>query len=165
MGIDRSKKIFELRVFKRMTYRQLGEVFGISGERVNQIIRKCYRIFCVALDRQERLLKIKNIPLEAPKEYFITLNDLSVRTRMALLAANIKEFEDLAKYRSREILSLRQIGKKGLTEITNLMRLRGISFRDDGSFHGGVGCAGQARRRLSVISNFKNVMSCPFEGF
>jgi len=129
MSIGRDKSILKFRLFKGMTYRQIGELKGISGGRVEQIVSRCYRIFCWSLEREERLFKIKNIPLEPPKENFVTLDDLSIRSRNALRSANIKEFEDLAKFRERDILKLRQIGKKGLTEITNLMKLRGISFR------------------------------------
>ncbi len=129
MSIGRDKSVFEFRLFKGMTYRQIGELLGISQERVRQIVKRCYRVFCWSLERQEKLFKIKNVPLEKPKENLVTLDDLSIRSRNALMSANIKEFEDLAKFRERDILRLRNIGKQGLTEITNLMKLRGISFR------------------------------------
>jgi len=129
MSIGRDKSVLEFRLLKGMTYRQIGELLGISQERVRQIVKRCYRVFCWSLERQEKLLNIKNVPLEKPKENLVTLDDLSIRSRNALLSANIKEFEDLAKFREKDILSLRNIGKKGLTEITNLMKLRGISFR------------------------------------
>ena len=129
MSIGRDKSILEFRLFKGMSYRQIGKLLGISQERVRYILNRCYQVMCATLERQEKLLNIKNARLEPPKENLVMLEDLSIRTCNALRSANIKDFEDLAKFREKDILELRQVGMKGITEIKNMMKLRGITFR------------------------------------
>ncbi len=120
---DRNQEIVKLRVFKRMTYGQLSDVFGITEERIRQIIYKCYRGMCRDLERSERFRAFGGAQCS------LSLDDLPVMTRNALRSANIKRVEDLSRFSEEGLLNIPYIGLKGLRAIERLMHLHGISFR------------------------------------
>ena len=51
---DRDKEIVQKYLTQKTTYKKLGEVYGISGERVRQILVKFYRKVRAAYLKKER---------------------------------------------------------------------------------------------------------------
>ena len=121
--MDRNQKIIELRLFKRMSCKQLADQFGISPGRVQQIIKRCYRVMCKGMERSERLNHFGEV--QCP----LSLDDLPIKARNALRSVNVQQVEDLARFSEADLLDIPNIGLRRLRSIERLMHLHGISFR------------------------------------
>lgn len=108
-GIDeREKTIKDLRE-KGMTFKKIGEKFGISGNRVSQILHNIKR-----KEKRHELLKEKAGTTE------IIYLPVSVRLYNALKEKNILDLKDTEKMTDFELLSIKNIGKRTLCEIRSL---------------------------------------------
>lgn len=112
---------------------KIGQLFGMSRERVRQIIKRWYRNFCKVWDKQDSIAeakeKAKSEGLEFMEDDCITLKDLSVRAQRLLIKHGVKDFEDLAKFSDRQLAGIKGLGRKNIKEIIALMKLRGICCR------------------------------------
>ena len=120
---DRNQEIVKLRLFKRMSYKQLADLFGISTGRVHDIIKRCYRVMCRDLERLERLSRFGEV--QCP----LSLDDLPIKARNALRSVNVQRVEDLGRFSEADLLDIPNIGLRRLRAIARLMHLHGISFR------------------------------------
>ena len=121
--MDRNQKIVELRLFKRMSSRQLADRFGISVGRVHQIIKRCYQVMCRGMERSERLRRFGDA--QCP----LSLDDLPIEARKALRTVNVQRVEDLARFSEEALLDIPNIGMRRLRAIERLMHLHGINVR------------------------------------
>lgn len=97
-----------------MTYRQIGERLGVSRGRAAQIVHKVKRIQAYA--SLEYNGKIESLPI-------------SVRTYNALLNAGITEIDQIPNLSSRELLKLKNFGRKSLRELETVLMERGLKLR------------------------------------
>ena len=96
----KERQIYKLRLADK-SLRVIGKEFGVTGERIRQIECKILR----------KLERAKN-----PGPY----GKLSVRAENALREAGIKSIAEARKLEDRQLLMLRNVGKKTLNEIKPL---------------------------------------------
>lgn len=73
-----------------------------------------------------------NKEAEVKEEKKILIGELNLSTRLnnALLNAGITNLNDLSKYKQDEVINFRGMGKKSLTELTDVMAIHDIKFLD-----------------------------------
>lgn len=111
--IMRNKKIADMRN-NGMTYKKIGIQFGISNERVRQIVVKEERKREEATNKTKKIVEydgqnLCDIPLDGI--------GLSVRAFNCLLNANIKTMGELMKKSERELMKMKNVGRVTSREI------------------------------------------------
>lgn len=120
---------------KRQTLRAIGERFEVGGERIRQLesralsrLRHSSRIGYFRLLTQtglEKMLCMKEVPLIGRRvEDF----ELSARTLNAVRSKHIGTLVELASKTEREMLKIRNFGRKGLLELKSLLQSLGLDF-------------------------------------
>ena len=101
-----------------MTYEDLGELYGISKQRVGQIIHKYLRRVREAMDRIDRMMTA-----EEENENGIEILDLSLRAYNALKRADISTIEDIKSV--EQLRQLRNVGEHTVYEIVEALKVEG----------------------------------------
>lgn len=73
-------------------------------------------------------IKEKKLLTLLPIKYYYYIYDLSERTINCLKAADIETLGDLVQYKKKDLLKLRNFGKKSLYEVEKLVELNGLEF-------------------------------------
>lgn len=103
----KENEILKDRLFKCLTYKEIGEKWGKSTERIRQIIMKLYMQLCWKNNKR------------SPS--YITISQLSYRVQKCLLTANIKSIRQLRNISMNKLLNIKNLGKYGLKEILILL--------------------------------------------
>lgn len=138
----------------KMNLREISEQLDLSGTSVGSIIHRSIRrlklqqrlksIYAVPLtwDTVSKLVsevtppkpaksaKIKVAPEEAMRYRIIDL-DISVRTMNFMIAAEVVTLADLLKFSEDDLYKFRNVGKKSIFEITELLRKYRLSLRKE----------------------------------
>ena len=156
----RDLAIIEMRLVQTSSYKTIGEKFGISVERVRQIITRYHRKMASYLER-EQLIK-KKIETESPHFVHVAFSDLSKGIQTALKSRGIPTTsEGLTRYSASDLLRFKGIGRKSLQEIAALLRMRGFNFFEEfGRGDGWDGMAGLFRKMLFIARNQEVSLSC-----
>lgn len=121
---------FDLRSTKP-TYKEIGQRLGVTGEAVKQLIKRGLR----KLRRKQRgeslkscLLQLEEINTPETNPLLIPLEELdfSVRCIICFRIAGIKYVWQLIQKKDYELLRIRNLGRKSLAEITNLLSKFGL---------------------------------------
>lgn len=95
------------------TLRKIAEEFGISAERVKQILQR--------IDKAEKhRMEVMNKPYVLQG---------SVRLRNALREGGINDLRDLREYTERDLLKMRNLGPRSLKELYAIIDPLGISLK------------------------------------
>lgn len=122
---------------QRLKLDEIGRAIGVSGERVRQLEAKAlaklghprHTIFeCFIKSRIGRLERIGSTPLlERDLECFA----VSDRTLKALYAAGIRTIGELIGKTQVDVLKIRNLGLKSMTELKVSLSLRGLDFKPE----------------------------------
>lgn len=114
--IEREKKILELRV--DYTLKEIGEMFGLSKERIRQI--EAIALRRIALSKRFR--EDGPITLESDIERL----DLPIRAYNCLRKSDINTIGNIIKSGLSNLLKIRNLGRKSIQEIRNELRRCGF---------------------------------------
>lgn len=144
MPDQRDAEILRMRYKKDMSYTEIGETLGISGERVRQIVIKClrylrkpaqlrfleYGVYGVVRKLQVQVWDLETQSSEnVPRLDDAPLGALRLRPRTynCLLRADLKTIADVLKLSAAELLSIRSLGVKALEEIVDALEGQGFN--------------------------------------
>lgn len=150
---DKHMMVFFSRYSNKLTYREIGEVLGITSSRVGQILHKANRKMGNRANRylivpkqeyfimqkkfimsQKEIDTLTNLVKTAEKSGYVVVNDnkyiieldLSVRSYNALKRAGIETLSDLAQYTQEELANIRLLGRHSLNEIVEKAKENGV---------------------------------------
>lgn len=155
----REKNVLEYRYINRYTFKQIGEIYNVTHQRIRQIEKKAIRklrhpsrtelyLFDVMDEAYNRgfeagLVKgfnegLKHDSCETLKAYTYTIKpipieelNLSVRTLNCLIRNGIKNTEDLLRCDIQQLMKMRNFGEKCLHELVEEAKRYGIYILDD----------------------------------
>ena len=162
--LPREEKTIELYYKEGLTLKEIGKEFGVSSERIRQVLYKALRrlkhpsrlkVFLQgikALQEKEtlkseleleiaklskKLYEIKNNPKEFLKDYSekkilnagIDELELSLRTYNCLRRAKINNIYDLTQKTEKELMKIRNLGKKSCREIVLKLKENGYFLK------------------------------------
>jgi len=127
-----------------LTFREIGERFGHSGERVRQMYHLAQRrlrafqygpcdltsvhAWLVQMNLQSVVVPLPEIEARGGPRPF---NALSPRSQNLLSAMEVDSFEELSKYTERQLLKTRNFGRKSLRELREALHAHGLSFKKE----------------------------------
>lgn len=158
MMLRESKIAIEYFFDESSTLRSIGKNYGVTPERVRQILCKIMRklkheknkeSLLGYLDADFKALVLKRDELEKPlKDIYAKIEnyhknrvlakyvnddtwilELSIRAQNALKQANIKTVAELCALSEKDLLTLRHFGKKSLPEIKEFLAFIGLSLK------------------------------------
>lgn len=141
---ERNTLMFDDRMFNRMTYKEIGEKYGVSTNRARQIIQHRYRVLKHSLSIRRRYIpELKNriqelkdelvkskyiINKASSNESFIFIDDLDLsnRTRNCLKNMGITTLNEASLLKDYDFLAWPNFGKKSLNELRYLIKANGL---------------------------------------
>ena len=137
---DRDRAIIQLRYQERNTYKQIGDIIGVSIERVRSLDAKLVWSFCKPPFRgyikygkeayEAMIAERKEAELKAYNENILQRRledlDLSVRSFNCIKKGGVDVVKDFAFYTEEQILNIRNLGKKSIIEIATKLVALGI---------------------------------------
>lgn len=114
---ERDEKILELR--KKYTLQSIGEMFGLTRERIRQIEARALRR--IALSKRFK----ENGPITVKSD--IERLELSIRAYNCLRKSNINTIENILESGPLKLLEIKSLGYKSIQEIKNEMRHCGFN--------------------------------------
>ena len=133
------KEILEMRLHGA-TFEKIGKEFGVSKERIRQILSRIFQKICYQCrDVSSELYELKELRLKVndlmeshriDNEKYTCIEKLGLpyRTLNALINAGIGSIEHLCKLDEEAIYNLRGIGKIGIDEIKKKITEMGLSL-------------------------------------
>jgi len=121
------KKYFGLG-FEKNSLEEIAHETGLVSERVRQIKERALRR-CRASERMKMLFNPIPPPLPLTKTP-IKLFDFSVRALNVLRDADIETLEQLLEYKKMDLIKFRNMGKRTMTEIEEMLESLNLKFRE-----------------------------------
>lgn len=132
--IPRHAKITEMRYREGKTFKELGEIFGVSKSRITQIVYRTLRL----LRHPKRITALygEEITINKNKENldfktFLYNLGLSTKTYNSLKRANFVNREDFEGRNAFDFHRIRGIGPKVYTEIKQKLGEKGIKINEE----------------------------------
>lgn len=119
---------------KPYTLEEVGQVFGVTRERIRQIEAKAIRRI-YHWQRKQRFNQANEISIEVitdntPVETLVEDLGLSVRAYRCLKRANINTVGELTLKTKKELMRIRNLGSKSLKEIIQKLEKIGLHLKD-----------------------------------
>lgn len=137
---QRNKEIFKLRMHGR-TYNSIGNEFGITTERVRQIVfraerryRYMFAAYKAALDNSQYLYGMSVFMGPGSYEHDIENCYFSARTYNALYRTGIRTLGCLLEYTEEYLRNLRNFGEISMNEVREFLDKRGLKLKDSDPF-------------------------------
>ncbi len=144
---ERVQEMIRLRFVERQTYSKIGELFGITGERVRFLIRDGLRklrypaIYAYIKygkngNAEHRALLAEIWKKEAADKMKMRVRDigLSVKATIRLIAKGCDTLKDVISMSKEEIDNINQLGKVTIQEIKTKLESMGITDSDWSKF-------------------------------
>lgn len=118
--LPKTLKMMRIRLFKKKTFKEIGKEFGVSKERVRQLI-------CREMRRSEALYYINSLPPEA-----ITINtlcdagEMSERARNCLVNNGYNLLSELSSLSMLDLLRMPNLGRKKYHEVQDILKKYGF---------------------------------------
>jgi hypothetical protein len=106
------------------TLEDVGKIYSVTRERVRQIEIKAMRKFIAALNPE----KVKKLYDAKPLKRSISSLRLGTRAHHCLLYSGIKNVEDLVKTNEKKLLKIKNLGRKGIRDIKEVMENSNLFF-------------------------------------
>lgn len=116
---ERNKEIFNVWVNGERTYKEIGEKYNLTGQRVKEIIQKEVR------KRKHMAYIQENGPSDD-----LTLTDIDHFTLNRLVNRGITTLSQLADQTEEELLGIRVFGVKCLAEVKRVLSAHGLSLKE-----------------------------------
>lgn len=110
----RNKQIYENRVFDKMTLKGIGKKYGLTKERVRQIV---YEIGCQRVQNMRSGIKDG----EFPDSFLLENIDLSVRVQTCMRCSGIKTVGEVKKMSVNDLFRIKNFGRKSFRELREVI--------------------------------------------
>lgn len=123
------EKYFGLGV-EKVSLEEIADSENLTKTRVNQILERALRR-CRANERIKMLFNPVPPPPPPSTKTTIESLDFSIRAINVLRDADIKTLEELTQFTKSDLLKFRNMGKKSMTEIEEILESRNLKFQKD----------------------------------
>lgn len=121
---ERCAEALRMRQVERLTYKAIGERFGVSATRANELVFRGERLQAATAASEVRRAE------KGPGVVFIQDTDLSTLT-LGVLTINLGRdatLEDLTRCTAPQLLKMHGLGRKGVADIEAVLATHGLSL-------------------------------------